>query len=491
MEKDATKILIENEMDDLYFGFIEDKTMERGESHRVSLPAFIQDYVKSAVEVSKHNHIPAALTAFNLLGQLCKDKVVIVRGQGREDTRVPVLWLQTSGTGKSEMYNFYGPIVSKVFQILNEKHNTDFTIFDVTETTDAALIGSMIKEQELVVDEDGNSRTVYIDVQTKGALEGDGMIVYDEFEYSGVFKQSQHKENVILYLNKLMNSIHGENYIISKKLKDGDEPIICKSQRSPYATSYIPKGLNIVIAEKGVLQRMLIFIWEVPHEIQDEIRTSVLLEVGKEVNRIAPINKYANGFVKIYETLDERFKEVNENPKAVIKYAENYNDALIREYENMKAYVADSRPEVFEIAGNFITRMNNQLVRMSVLCCIAEAPSIKDKSKRYIVNTNHVTQASSLVRQCYKSLVSWLDVALKVQKETLQDKANIGAFKQSYAELKDDDGWVNKTRLLAEVRKKTAKGSSTVYKWWNKVEEKFEEDRVHKKVYVRLKEEKK
>ena len=116
MEKDATKILIENEMDDLYFGFIEDKTMERGESHRVSLPAFIQDYVKSAVEVSKHNHIPAALTAFNLLGQLCKDKVVIVRGQGREDTRVPVLWLQTSGTGKSEMYNFYGPIVSKVFK---------------------------------------------------------------------------------------------------------------------------------------------------------------------------------------------------------------------------------------------------------------------------------------------------------------------------------------------------------------------------------------
>lgn len=489
--ENVKNIKMENEEDSVYYGFIEDDNMDRSESHRVRLPAFIQEYVANAVQVSKYNNIPAALTAFNLLGQLCKDKVVIVRGQGREDTRVPVLWLQTSGTGKSEMYNFFGPISRKTFEILNEKHGTNFTIFDVTETTDAALIGSMKQEQEVVEDEDGNTRTVYVDVQTKGAFEGDGLIVYDEFEYSGVFKQSQHKENIILYLNKLMNSIHGENYIIKKKLKDGDENIICDSKRSPYATSYIPKGLTIVIAEKGVLQRMLIFIWEVPPEIQDEIRKSVIMEVGKEVNRIAPVNKFANGFVKIYETLDERFKEVNENPKEVVRYSEDYTDALMREYENMKAYVADSRPEVFEIANNFITRMNNQIIRMSVLCCIAEAPSISDKSKRYIVNSNHVLQASSLVRQCYKSLVSWLDVALKVQKETLQERANIGAFKESYLELKDDDGWVNKTMLLAEVRVKTRKGSSTIYKWWRKIEDNFEENRVHKKVYVKLKEEEK
>ena len=476
---------IENEIE---YGFIQE---ENSESHRVKLPTFIQEYVKSATEVSKYNDIPAALTAFNLLGQIAKDKVIIVRGQGREDTRVPVLWLQTSGSGKSEMFNFYGPIARKVFEILNHKYGTEYSIFDVTETTDAALIGSIGVEKEVVEDEDGNTRRVDVVVQTKGAFEGEGLIVYDEFEYSGVFKQSQHKENVILYLNKLMNSIHGENYIISKKLKDGDEPIICESKRSPYCTSYIPKGLSLLIAEKGVLQRMLIFIWEVPFEIQDEIRKSVLNEVGVEVNRVAPINKYANGFVKIYETLEERYKEVNENPKQVLRYAENYNDALIREYEIMKAYVSDSRAEVFDIAGNFITRMNNHLVRMSVLCCIAEAPSIKDKSKRFIVNTNHVLQASSLVRQCYKSLVSWLDVALKVEKETLQDRANIGAFKEAYAELKNDDGWVNKTILLAKVRTKTKKGPSTIYKWWRKIEENFEEKRIHKKVYVKIKEEKK
>ena len=158
--ENVKNIKMENEEDSVYYGFIEDDNMDRSESHRVRLPTFIQEYVANAVQVSKYNNIPAALTAFNLLGQLCKDKVVIVRGQGREDTRVPVLWLQTSGTGKSEMYNFYGPITRKTFEILNEKHGTNFTIFDVTETTDAALIGSMKQEQEVVEDEDGNTRTV-------------------------------------------------------------------------------------------------------------------------------------------------------------------------------------------------------------------------------------------------------------------------------------------------------------------------------------------
>jgi hypothetical protein len=78
-----------------------------------------------------------------------------------------------------------------------------------------------------------------------------------------------------------------------------------------------------------------------------------------------------------------------------------------------------------------------------------------------------------------------------VEKETLQDRANIGAFKEAYAELKNDDGWVNKTILLAKVRTKTKKGPSTIYKWWRKIEENFEEKRIHKKVYVKIKEEKK
>jgi len=477
----------ENELDELYYGFIEDEQ----ESNKLSLPIFIEEYVKSATEVSKYNHVPAAISAFVLLGQICKDKVSLVSGRRTEDTRIPFLWMQTSGTGKSEMYNFYGPVSRKTFQILNLKHKTNFTIFDIKEITDAALIGSLKQEEHIVEDDDGNRRKEYISVPIKGALEGSGLIVYDEFEHSGVFRQTQHRENVVLYLNTLMNSLHGQNWQITKKLKDSDEPIICLCRRSPYATTYIPEGLTKVISEKGVLQRMLIFIWEVPQHIQDEIRESVILEVGTKIDNVAPINKFANGFVKIYEALDERFKEVDENPEKVIVYSDNFTDALMREFWSMKNYIANSRPEVLTIAGNFITRMNNHLVRMAVLCCIAEAPSIKDKSKRYIVNTNHVVQASSLIRQCYKSLVSWLDVALKVHKKTLEDRANVNAFRESYQELKDKDGWVSKTRLFGKVREKTGKHDSTLYKWWQTIEEHFETKRIAKRVYVKIMEESK
>ena len=289
----------ENELDALYYGFIEEEV----ENNKLSLPKFIEEYVKSATEVSKYNHVPAAITAFVLLGQICKDKVALVSGRRIEDTRIPFLWMQTSGTGKSEMFNFFGPVSRKTFQILNEKYRTDYSIFDITEITDAALIGSLKQEEQIIEDEDGNRKKVYIDVPIKGALEGNGLIVYDEFEYSGVFKQSQHRENVVLYLNTLMNSLHGQNWKITKKLKDGDEPIVCLCRRSPYACSYIPEGLTKVISEKGVLQRMLIFIWEVPQHIQDEIRESVIRDVGTKIDSVAPINKYANGFVKIYNVL--------------------------------------------------------------------------------------------------------------------------------------------------------------------------------------------
>tara|TARA_Y100000356_G_C11255966_1_gene290183 strand:+ start:813 stop:2270 length:1458 start_codon:yes stop_codon:yes gene_type:complete len=467
----------------------------KGDEINSQLPSLVRRYVEDAVEVSKYNDIPATLTFFNLLGQIMKDKVTIVRGKGREDTRVPVLWLQTSGTGKTEMFNFYGKVSDLVFELLNSKYEneptinevTAFDIFDITDFTDAALIGSNKEVKIREEDEDGNVNTVYDTVTQIGALEGHGLMVFDEFEYSGVFKQSQHKENVIVYLNKLMNTLHGNNHLVKKKLKDGSV-IICDCRRSPYATSYIPKGLTSVIAEKGVLQRMLIFIWEVPQEIQDEIRESVLMEVGTEIDNTMPVNKYANAIVKIYETVEERYQEVDQNPKRVIRYGQGFNEALVREYQNMRDYVSHSRPEVFEIAGNFITRLNNHMVRIAILCCIAESPGIPDKNNRFIVTPRNVAQASILIRQCYKSLVSWLDDALKVEKQQAQENANIGAFKDAYNELKDKDGWVNKSLLIARVREITNKSQSTIYNWLDTIGDSFEEETISRKKYVRLKE---
>ena len=49
----------------------------------------------------------------------------------------------------------------------------------------------------------------------------------------------------------------------------------------------------------------------------------------------------------------------------------------------------------------------------------------------------------------------------------------------------------NKNVLFPKVREKTKKGQSTLYKWWSKIEEYFEEDKINRVVYVRLLEDKK
>ena len=482
---------IEAEKDRLYFEQLYDSNpilslKDRATPNRSNLPKVVEAYVKSATEVSKYNEVPSAVSFYVLLGQICKDMVAIPSGRRIDDTRVHFIWMQTSGTGKSTLYDFFGPVSDLSFELINKKHKTNFDVFSIKDTTDAALVGSMGEEFVEDVDDDGNVTRIKQPVQIMGALEGAGLAAYDEFEYSGVFKQSQHKENVIMYLNTFMNSLHGENWIITKKLKDGDT-IECRCQRSTFATTYIPTMLTTVIAEKGVMQRTLIYIREVPQHIQDELRDSIIDEVGTIINRDLPITKFANNFLLMYETLKKHFDEGDGDPLKTIKFGRGITDAIKNESWKMRNYVASSRPEVFGIASNFITRLNGTMVKMAVLSCIAEAPSLQ-KEQRFIVTDRHVRQASFLVRQRYKSLVSWLDTALKVKQSSLEDKANMNTFRELYFKMKKkDDDYVNKTALLEEVRKTTHKAQPSVYRWYRDIKHNFEEKKIGRSVYIKIK----
>ncbi len=476
--------------DELYYNFIDNGMQE--EVTKVTLPAVAVSYTADAVKASNYNYTPATLSFFCMVGQLVKDMIAIPSGANIDDTRLQFLWLQTSGTGKSTLTNWYLPIVKEAFRLVNEKHGTEFDLFDITDYTDAALIGSFEEQREEVEDEDGRTRTVDVVVQVPGQLDGEGLAVWDEFEYSGIFKQSQHKENAIVYLNTFMNTLHGETWIISKKLKKGDEPIECRCKRSIYATSYIPKTLTSVITEKGVLQRLLTFIWEVPQDIQKNMRRQLISDFGTITEREAPKLKYATALAKIYDAVKERYDEVGQDPMKVIRISPRAKDALLRECILMEQYIEHSRPEVFTAVETFINRILKHIQKLAVLCAVAEAPSISDKSKRFIVTAKNVEQAAYLVRQCYKSLVSWLDEALRVERQAVAEQANIGVFKGIYNKMDKTEGWVHKALLLQEVRKHTKKSQTTIYNWWKKgIEEHFEEKRIDKSAYIKLKEENK
>ena len=482
----------EDELDRLYYESLSEEVPTKKDS---VLPNIVEKYINSAAEVSMYNEIPAALSFFVLLGQLSKDMVAIPFGRRVDDTRIQLIWMQTSGTGKSELYNFFGPVSTYVFEKLNEKYGSDFDVFNVKDITDAALVGSFKNVKEPVEDENGQVRMIEVAEPIPGALEGDGLCCYDEFEYSGVFKPSMHKENVIMYMNTFMNSVHGQNWIITIKRKDG-EVLECRCQRSIFATTYIPKTMTSVIAETGIMQRSILYIREVPIEVQNELRQRLAATYGKRVNRKAPIEQFGNAFVKIYDTLKKRYDEVDGDSEATITFHDSFSDAVMNETKKFEQFVQSSRPAVLDLANNFITRMQGNMGKMAVLCCIAEAPTIRNKENRYIATSKHVVQASHLIKQCYKSLVSWLDMSLKQEYTSLMDASNIKEFKKQYdtmlsSGLGDEKGYVHKTMLLENVRKQLKKGQATVYRHYKQLlgEQRFDETKKGQAVYTKIREE--
>lgn len=471
--------------DEMYYSFINDNIIT--ESNKLTLPKIVEKWTQDAIEASNFNEVPASIAFFSVLGQLCKDMIAIPSNLNVDDTRIQFLWMQTSGTGKSTLTNWFLPVLKLTWETINTKHNTDFDLFDITDYTDAALIGSFEKRREQIEDDEGRTRTVEVDVKIDGQLEGEGLAIWDEFEYSGVFKQSQHKENAVVYLNTFMNTLWGETWVIKKKLKTG-EVLECRCKRSVYATTYIPKSLTSVITEKGVLQRILIFIYEVPQHQQKQMRRQLIKDWGTIGNRQYASTAYAKNFLTLYDTLKERFDEVEQDPLKVMQFSKGANDALERECVLMEKYIENSRQEVFDSVSTFVNRMLKHIEKMAILCAVAEAPSIVDKSKRFIVTEKNVIQASSLIRKCYKSLVSWLDESLRIENKGMEQKANLAIFKKVYRETNTKDGWINKNALLLTVGKETKRGQSTIYKWWLKVQDYFDEEKINRTVYIKLKE---
>jgi len=506
-----------------------DRLEETTKVFNSNLPDFIRRFQQDAVKVSFKNDIPAALSCFVILGQMVKDFVQIPNGRSIEDSRVHFCQIQTSGSGKSTLWNFVGPVTKRLFEKINDSPNNvhvtnynvpisvsdegepeygtkKFDIMSTTEYTDAALIGGFEEEfvEKPVLDNEGQpvtdnngyekTKKELTWVRDAGLLEGSGLAHWDEFEYSGIFKQSQNKEQAIVYLNTLMNTLAGESWIISKKLKRG-AMMECFCERSVLAMTYPPEKLVKVVANKGVLQRMILYIWEVPEHIMDIMRKMQIDKAGKveEINQ--PIDEFADEFFEIYKIVKERFEEVGKDPLKTMKFTDNFNDMLRNEYETMQNFIQDTHPAVRKIASNFTTRMLKILIKMSVLCSIAEAKNIKNKSNRFFVSGRNVRQAGNIVRKCYNTLVFWLIKSLKVGNKKPRNRTQSPNEQLFLATInsakKDSRGFFSMALVTEELS--SSMSTKTAQRLFKRYEDDnmFEVDKVGRSKYLKLKEEKK
>tara|TARA_R100000329_G_scaffold100815_1_gene83149 strand:+ start:5964 stop:7436 length:1473 start_codon:yes stop_codon:yes gene_type:complete len=479
-----------DELDDDDFNFEEhDMTFEPRENLE-EYPYVLTEWINSASQVSTMNEVPCAMAFMCLLGQLMSDTVAVKLRRNTEDVRIHFVWIQTTGSGKSTLFNFLGPVTSAIYEKVNALIGEErYNVVDVKDFTTPALIGSVYEAGK---DEEG----VSIYEENHGLLRGSGLVAFDEFENVGIFKAHNHKEGLIGHLNTMLNTLWGENWRITKKLTNG--PIlVCEAKRSIYATTYPPKNLQEVITDTGLLQRMVMYVRETTDYEKDQMMMQLIEAVGIDDDIDQPIEKFANALFKIYTTAMEHKLEIKaENPdwdkkqiaRNFVVWRPEVQDYMKLEYYRMQQYLRNVRDEVKETTDKFSARMFINMNKMAILMSIMEAPSIKDKSKRYVVSVKNVRQASRLMRQSYIALVAWLDVALRERRESVVQNAGINHWKTAIDNVqKTEDGFALKADLMHEFMSVTRTSRPTAFRKFKSIKDYFIEEKRGKPVYVKWK----
>jgi len=479
-------------MNDMFddFDYEEEPEMEVV-SEEYPLPDIVQDWVNEGSNFTTHNDFALTMLYFNILGQIVKDFISIPVKGNRIDSRVHFVWMQTARTGKTAAWKFVKKTLNETYEMLNalnlsvtgdiDEDLSEFSVFSLKEYTEASLIGTIRpnKSFDSTLEEDDDNLKF---LKITGGLEGSGIAHWDEFESSGIFKTGKHKENILMYFQTFMNSLDSESYIISKRLADTELTIECDCQRSLYATTYVPENLVEVIINSGVLQRAFIFVREVPDEIAKEMRNTFIDNIGNPVEVKMPVTRFAKSLVQTYMKTKERWESVNRVKEDVIEISDATKDVIRLYYNRMDTYIRNTRPEVKRVSETFIMNLLLYQVSLSALIAIS--------NRRFKIVPNDVHCAGRIVENAYKSLVEWLEQALRTQRrQSISDRTKPDYFRQAYMDIKNDDGWVHKTNLIEEAGKLAKMSKGQVYRIYKNVENQYEAKKIGKSVYLKMKEE--
>lgn len=137
----------------------------------------------------------------------------------------------------------------------------------------------------------------------------------------------------------------------------GGKVMHCYCERSVLAMTYPPDNLNDIIAKKGVLQRMLLYIKDVPEYQQDEMVEKKISQFGKIVEVDQPIDEFAEKIVEIYDMMYERWNSVNRDALRTMKFEEGFNEQLSLQHHVMKMELRNAEPHVVQALSNFKNRL--------------------------------------------------------------------------------------------------------------------------------------
>ena len=474
-------------------------------SKKVELPKDVLRWCEVVGEFSLYNDYSAKMSYFVTMGQILKDVIRVPIGRLALDPRIHYCWIQTSRSGKTTMFDFLQPVWEQTFNLINAHPITEnrlpetgvkeFTLNNPDSFTDQSLLGTMkmnvpnpdYNRQEAREDDEYDTPEL-IDLTVMGSLFGSGIIAFDEFEHSGIFKESQHKQETVMLFQKFMNRLDSKSHLIKKRLTDWGKDLIVDSQRSLWATTLPPEGLEKVILTKGVFQRMWLYVREVPESLRTQMEEDYIGMIGEIVEDKDGSEKYQEEFSEMmystYKWVLERLKEVDGDKRKVVTWTPDAQKRLKTVWKGMRKYMNSFDDNIYEALNTFLMNMINNICIAAALCAVAE------RSKT--IEARHIIQGRQLTDESFDSITTWFTEKLKKRPKRFNDKNNekmyIAAYNSTTPKVKVNgtNGWVDKKLMIESFRKNEQCGRNKFYRHWQNVKHLFEEVRTTNS-YVKLK----
>ena len=330
-------------------------------------------------QYSFNNDFYGLISLHVLIGQLIRN-IKIQSGLNTLDGRLSLFLLQNSGSGKTLGWDFTSIIASQL----------KLNIKEISKATDAALVGGF-KERK-VKRKDPETNNPYDEIE--GALKNSDIIHYDEA--SVLLRRSTYEKDALLYFQIALNPIHSNSNIIEKTLLSGK--ITLKPHCSLFFDSFMPKGMEEIALETGLLQRCITF----PRYLTTRDRAR---NQAQNLNLIfsAPTNP------QIQEIITS-LKNISQHDKT--KYSLALYPNLKPIFDSSIQHIRDeilqnTTHEVQEIMETFFSRLLNHLITLSIHSTLI-------RNDPFNIKTTDIQYASRIMLYTFKHLINWFESDLVI-----------------------------------------------------------------------------
>ena len=400
---------------------------------------------------SWNNETACRLLFHVIIGVLLKS-TRYVKGANYIDPRVSIIWVQSSGSGKTSARM----LVKEVSRDLGIHYE------EVSEFTDAALIGTFIVQTV-------SGKAVPIPVY--GFLK-DAELVYmdDANDFIAQENIKQHSLNTRKHIRDALNPI-GNNQVV-KHLRHGT--IKFEPDCAVVATTYYFPGWIASQDNSGFFQRFVVF----PRALEEEDRLDNMTQEEERIKasakQLAYLEKQRR---KAYQDLIKSLMKVDRQPRIfVIDYvATKYIFEISRGTGDYIRHLG----RVKQFTTEFLDRTRHYIFVLSLhSAAIAGRTVISKADAEYAVR---------IVVPIFKEMIMWVEGASK-EKQTAEEvtgKFVSKLFVEVYKELEMAQGKseILKSDLIDAVSKhrKGRKSTNTIrYKWLPFAEYLFHESKVQK-----------